>query len=173
MTGPNRRAVILVGHGGVPTDYPRDLLTRLKTLEARRRATGGDPSPEETALDQQLRRWPRTPANDPYRVGLEALAAHLHPHLDGVLFALAYNEFCTPTVSEAVEALIAQRARAITVIPTMLTPGGSHSELEIPADLEALRLRHPGVTLRYAWPFDLGRIAAMLAEQVERFEADE
>ena len=165
--------MILVGHGGVPTDYPRDLLTKLKSLEARRRSTGGDPLPEEAALDQQIRRWPRTPANDPYRVGLEALAAHLHPQLDGALFALAYNEFCAPTVSEAVDALIVQGARTITVIPTMLTPGGSHSEVEIPADLEALRSRHPGVTLRYAWPFDLSRIATMLAEQVESFESDE
>jgi sirohydrochlorin cobaltochelatase len=59
------RAVVLVGHGGVPRDYPRDRLLRLRGLEARRRATGAPVSVEEAALDAELRHWPRTPATDP------------------------------------------------------------------------------------------------------------
>ena len=38
---PTRRAVVLVGHGGVPRDYPRERLMQLRGLEARRRAPGG------------------------------------------------------------------------------------------------------------------------------------
>lgn len=52
---------------------------------------------------------------------------------------------------------------------TMLTPGGSHSEIEIPDILELLRSKHPGVALRYAWPFDLELVANTLAEQIRRF----
>ncbi len=56
-----RKAVVLVGHGGVPKDYPHDLVITLKRLEAHRRGTGGDPSEEEGDLDRRIRHWPRTP----------------------------------------------------------------------------------------------------------------
>ncbi|HJU05940.1 MAG TPA: CbiX/SirB N-terminal domain-containing protein [Nitrospiraceae bacterium] len=164
-----QQGVILVGHGGVPRDFPRDLLTRLKSLEAKRRATGSEQTDEEIELETRIRRWPRTPATDPYKAGLEALAAHLKPALNGPVFAIAYNEFCAPTVEEAVEDLIRRGATLITVVPSMLTPGGSHSEIEIPESLERLHIQHPTIELRYAWPFDLTQVAAMLAAQLRRF----
>lgn len=166
-----KRGVVLVGHGGIPKDYPRELVTKLRALESKRRATGEPPTPEERELETRLRRWPRTPQTDPYQSGLEALAAQLKASLNSDLFAIAYNEFCAPTVEEAVEALIARGATAITVVPSMFTPGGSHSELEIPETLERLRDKHPGVELRYAWPFDLGQVASMLAAQLKRFQS--
>ncbi len=166
-----KRGVVLVGHGGIPKDYPRELLTKLRALEAQRRAAGGPLTPEELELDTKLRRWPRTPKTDPYQAGLEALAARLHASLNGDLFAIAYNEFCSPTVEEAVETLLAGGATAITVIPSMLTPGGSHSEMEIPETLERLRTKHPDIELQYAWPFDLGQVASMLTAQLKRFQS--
>ena len=90
--------------------------------------------------------------------------------MNGDLFAIAYNEFCAPTVEEAVESLVAAGATAITVVPSMFTPGGSHSELEIPETLEKLRVTHPGIELHYAWPFDLGQVASMLTAQLKRFQ---
>lgn len=164
------RGVVLVGHGGIPKDYPRELITKLRGLETTRRASGGPPSAEEIELEHRLRRWPRTPQTDPYQAGLEALAARLKTSLNGDLFAIAYNEFCAPTVEEAVETLIADGATAITVVPSMLTPGGSHSELEIPETLKHLCAKHPGIAIRYAWPFDLSQVASMLAGQLKRFQ---
>lgn len=164
-----RRGVILVGHGGIPRGCPQDLVTRLKRLEAQRRAAKQPPSAEETELDSKIRRWPRTPETDPYQAGLEAVAVQLQSRLDGVLFGIAYNEFCAPTLEEAVEDLIKKGATDITVATTMFTPGGSHSEVEIPEILDQLRPRHPEVELRYAWPFDLHLVANTLAEQLQRF----
>lgn len=164
-----QRGVVLVGHGGIPKDCPQELVTRLKRLEAQRRAAHAPPSQEEIELDVRIRRWPRTPQNDPYRVGLESVASHLCERLDGALFALAYNEYCAPTLQAAVEELVGKGATDITVITTMFTPGGSHSEIEIPEILAELRVVHPGITLRYAWPFDLNLVAETLAEQVRRF----
>ncbi|HET9961161.1 MAG TPA: CbiX/SirB N-terminal domain-containing protein [Nitrospiraceae bacterium] len=160
------KGVVLVGHGGIPKDCPQELVTRLKRLEAQRRKAGAPPSVEETELDQKIRLWPRTAATDPYQVGLEKVAAELRQWLDGTLFGIAFNEFCTPTLEEAVEDLIGQGATHITVITTMFTPGGSHSEIEIPEILDQLRPRHPNVDLRYAWPFDLQLVARTLAEQL-------
>jgi sirohydrochlorin cobaltochelatase len=166
-----KHGVVLVGHGGVPKDYPRELLMKLKALESKRRATRSEPNPEEIELETHLRRWPRTPYTDPYQAGLEALAAQLKPALNGAAFAIAYNEFCAPTVDEAVEQMIVTGVTTITVVPSMLTPGGSHSETEIPESLERLRAKHPQIDLRYAWPFDLTQVASMLGAQIRRFQS--
>lgn len=166
MTVPMARpdAVLLVGHGAVATDCPRDLVQRLKALEARRRAAGGPASDEEQALDARIRAWPRTAATDPYQAGLERLAARMRPLLGGARLAVAYNEFCAPTIAVAVAALVADGAREVVVVPTMLTPGGVHSEIEIPEILADLRRTHPHLALRYAWPVDLDRVARLLAD---------
>jgi sirohydrochlorin cobaltochelatase len=164
-----KQGVVLVGHGGIPKDCPQDLVTTLKRLEAQRRAAKMPPSSEELELDAKIRRWPRTAETDPYRSGLEAVAAELRARLQDVLLAVAYNEFCAPSLEEAVEDLIAQGATHITVTTTMFTPGGSHSEVEIPEILDQLRPLHPGVELRYAWPFDLELVAQTLVEQINRF----
>lgn len=166
---PVRRGVILVGHGGIPKGCPPEIVSKLKRLEAQRRAAKQPPSAEEIELDTEIRRWPRTPETDPYQSGLEAVAAQLRANLGDVLFAVAYNEFCVPTLEESVEHLIKQGATHIIVTTTMFTPGGSHSEVEIPEILDRLRPQYPEVQLRYAWPFDLDLVANTLAEQVKRF----
>jgi sirohydrochlorin cobaltochelatase len=162
----SRYAVILVGHGGVPRDFPREQVRRLKALEAQRRASGAEPSEEEIALDRKIRTWPRTAANDPYRAGLQSVAVALQKALGEVPLIVAYNEFCAPDVEEAVESLVARSVERITVLSSMLTPGGVHSEIEIPETLGKLRARHPGVDIRYAWPLDLEMVADLLARHV-------
>ena len=164
------RGVILVGHGGIPKGYPSELVTKLKRLEAQRRASGIPMTQEELELDTKIRTWPRTPETDPYQAGLEKLASHLTPLLNGDHFAVAYNEFCGPTLSEAVEDLIGRGATQISIVSTMFTPGGSHSEFEIPEELQELRTKHPEITLTYAWPFDLGQVANMLMEHIQKFQ---
>ncbi|HET8720975.1 MAG TPA: CbiX/SirB N-terminal domain-containing protein [Nitrospira sp.] len=163
------RGVVLVGHGGIARDCPAELVSRFKRLEAQRRANGTSITSEEQELDKAIRHWPRTAATDPYQAGLEAVGAALRPLLDGALFALAYNEFCAPSVEESIEQLIEQGATEITVATTMFTPGGAHSEIEIPETLHRMRAKHPHVAIHYAWPFDASRIAQILHEQVRRF----
>ncbi len=164
-----KKGIILVGHGGIPKDYPADLVSKLKRLEAQRRAAKQPMSAEELALDTKIRTWPRTPESDPYQAGLEALGNQMKPMINGALFSLAYNEFCGPTLQEAVKSLIKQGAESITVVSTMFTPGGSHSEYEIPEEMEELRHEHPNVQLQYAWPYDLSQVSKMLVEHIAQF----
>jgi len=164
-----KHGIILIGHNSIPKECPQELVTKLKRLEGQRRAAKLPPSAEELELDTKIRQWPRTAETDPYQAGLETVAARLQAHLNGALFAVAYNEFCAPTLEESVEALINQGATRITVATTMFTPGGSHSEVEIPEILDHLRPQYPGVEIRYAWPFDLNLVANTLADQVKRF----
>jgi len=168
MSSPTQ-GIVLVGHGGIPKDCPQDLVTRLKRLEAQRRAAKQPPSQEEQELDGTIRHWPRTAETDPYQSGLVAIADRLRVSLGDVLFGIAYNEFCAPTLEESVRTLIDQGATHIVVTTTMLTPGGAHSEIEIPDILNRLRPLYPNVTLRYAWPFDLDAVANMLTEHIRRF----
>jgi sirohydrochlorin cobaltochelatase len=88
--------------------------------------------------------------------------------LPSPLLAVGYNEFCRPTIAEAIDSVIRQGATRILVMPSMLTPGGIHSERDIPRTLEALRADRPGVTIEYLWPFDVERVAALLASHVRQ-----
>ncbi len=160
-------AVVLVGHGGVPRDFPRALITELKRHEAARRSGGIDePGARELEIDRHVRQWPRTPETDPYRVGLERLAEELRPRLGGRRLVAAYNEFCAPSIEDAIARLVAEGARRITLVTTMFTRGGSHAEVEIPEVVTRARARHPGVVIEYAWPFDLRLVAEFLAEHL-------
>jgi sirohydrochlorin ferrochelatase len=165
----NHPAVILVGHGGLPKDCPREMIQQFKQLERERKASGKPATAQEQDLEKQIREWPRTPENDPYKAGLEQLAERLEPLLDGAPLVLAYNEFCAPTLEDAVAGLATRGINHITVVPTMLTPGGSHSEIEIPEILDGLRLRHPALEIRYAWPTNLDLLARMLANHLKKF----
>lgn len=164
-----KTGVVLVGHGAIPKDYPHQQVAHLRALEARRRQTGEPPTAEEQELESRLRHWPRTPQNDPYQAGLASWITALQPLLPGVSLTLAYLEFCAPTLEEAVEGLQASGRTQVIVVPSMLTPGGVHSEVDIPVILDRLRRRYPDLDLRYAWPFDQQLVAQMLAEHLSRF----
>lgn len=165
------RLVLLVGHGGVPTDCPPALVADFKRLEA---AVKRDPAQKAAfeQADRKVRDWPRTPKTDPYKTGLEAVGEALRKALPGREIRLAYNEFCAPSLEDALARAVRDGARDITVITTMYTRGGIHSEVEMPEIIAAFRAAHPGVTVRYCWPFDLSEIGGFLAREVARAEAE-
>ena len=162
------KCVILVGHGGIPSDCPRELIAEFKRLEA---AAHGKPSKELAAVDAKLRNWPRTAQTDPYKAGLEAVAEALRRRLPDHSVVEAYNEFCAPSLEDAFETAIKAGATHVTAISTMFTRGGVHSESEIPQVMERLQRRHPKVTARYTWPFDLDAVARFMASEIARTES--
>lgn len=165
MTPPAKDAVILVGHGGVPTDCPPALVSEFKRLEAR-----GD-SPALREADRKLREWPRTPKTDPYKAGLEDIGRSLAAAMPEKAVSLAYNEFCAPSLEDAFAAAAAAGAKSVTVVSTMYTRGGVHSECEIPEILSRLKKEHPGVEARYVWPFELSAVVGFLSSEIRRVEA--
>lgn len=171
---PERLGVALIGHGSPATDCPPQFIGELMSLEWRQDHDDGGHSHAATGegraaqLDAKIRDWPRRADNDPYKQGLERVAAALLPLLPTDLLAVGYNEFCRPSIPEAVESLISRGVGRVLVIPTMLTPGGVHSEVDIPRALDELRRVHPGVSIEYVWPFELGEVAGLLASHVRR-----
>ena len=165
----NTEAVVLIGHGGTPSDIPKPMVGELKRLEAERQARRETVmSPRETELDKIVREWPRTPATDPYKFGVEEILAALTPKLGGRKIVAAYNEFCAPSVENAIEGLVKEGFTRIRLISTMFTRGGIHAEYEIPALVLEERKKHPGVAIEYAWPFDANFIADFLSAQLDR-----
>lgn len=162
--------IVFIGHGAPATDCPAQWVGELMALEWRADSAASSPEIHERIadLDSKIRDWPRHPGNDPYKAGLEAVAAILKTLLPTSLFSVGYNEFCRPSIGEAVEEVIQKGATRVLVIPSMLTPGGIHSEKDIPRELEKLRGKHPAVTIEYVWPFDTKEVAALLAAHIQK-----
>jgi len=166
----NKTAVVLIGHGGLPKDIPSDVVEKFMRLHKSRVKNGGDPSDQEIELDNTIRRWNRTPETDPYKSGLENLASHMEKFLKEFTIKTAYNEFCYPTIQEVIGELVEEKFSKIVLITTMITRGGSHSEREIPEELEAMRKKYKDIDIQYAWPFDMDTFALFLSSHVKMFD---
>lgn len=164
-----KKAIVLIGHGGVPKDFSPEKTGRLKALEAQRQRQQTPVTSEEKTLDHEIRTWPRTPENDPFCFGTRAIAQKLEPKLQNTKLVIAYNEFCGPSIEEAVGNLVSEGFEQITLLSTMFTPGGIHSEFEIPEIIRELKLKYPQVEISYPWPFDLESIAEFLYQSTNRF----
>jgi sirohydrochlorin cobaltochelatase len=167
MMDNSKSAVILVGHGGLPSDMPSEIVEKFMRVHKTRIKSGGEISELEEELDNKIRQWERTPETDPYKSGLELLVSHMKPFLENYTVITAYNEFCHPTIEVAIEELAKENFSKIILVTTMITRGGSHSEREIPEELEALRVKYPNVEITYAWPFDMDAFALFLANHVK------
>jgi sirohydrochlorin cobaltochelatase len=119
-------------------------------------------------LSAKMRAWPRTPANDPFHAGSFELAEYLS-QASGHDVVVGFNEFCDPTIEDALDQAVALGADKIVVITPMMTRGGEHSESDIPGAVQRSQARHPGTQMVYAWPFEITSVAQFLAAQVERF----
>ena len=167
-----KTAVILIGHGGLPSDIPSEIVENFMRLHKVRIKTGSKITKEEIELDRAIRLWKRTPENDPYKAGLESLASEMENYLDGFHIKTAYNEFCHPDIEDAVEELVKDNYSKFILVTTMITRGGSHSESEIPEEVEKLRLQHPTIEIQYAWPFCMNNFAEFLGKHVESFKTE-
>ena len=164
--------IVLAMHGAPARDFPPAELAELMSLHGRLaspRATGGEEraalEARHAALDARVRAWPRSAGNDPFW----AASLELGEHLSGATgrpVIVGFNEFCAPSLDDALDRAVAQGAAQVRVVTPMMTRGGEHAELDIPAALEAARGRHPGVSIVYTWPFPVSEVARFLAEQM-------
>jgi len=161
--------VILIGHGGLPSDIPKEIVEDFMKVHKQRVRTGTPITSKEKELDKVIRFWTRSPDTDPYKYGLEKLAEKLAPRLEDYTLITAYNEFCYPSIEQAADVLVEKGITEVILITTMITPGGSHSEREIPEEVEALQLKYPKVNYQYAWPYDLGIFSNLLADHIINF----
>lgn len=85
--------------------------------------------------------------------------AALREEAPDVRVEVAFLEFLSPSLPEAVERLAAQCAR-VRIVPFFMSQSG-HVQRDVPPMLEAARARHPGLQLVLADP--IGESPAVIA----------
>jgi sirohydrochlorin cobaltochelatase len=161
--------IVLAMHGAPAKDIPSsELMEFFKLHMALEHGSAGFPAAmlhKHDEMDDKIRKWPRNAENDPFWDASHKLAEELSRITSHVVI-VGFNEFCSPSIDEALETAVLSGAHEIVVITPMMTPGGEHSEIDIPQSIERVQESHPGVSFRYAWPFDLSAVASFLAEQL-------
>jgi len=167
-----KAVIVLAMHGSPPLDFPEGEMTEFMGLHAR---LGHQHTPGASAqslrydqLEAKMRAWPRTGQNDPFYAGSQELARHLRQE-SGLEVIIGFNEFCAPTLDEALERAAAREAGRIVVITPMMTRGGEHSAVDIPQAIRRAQQKFPALKIVYAWPFATEDIARFLASQITRF----
>ena len=78
---------------------------------------------------------------------LRAIAASIREASPGLRVELAFLEFMTPALADAVAAMNAEGCDRITLVPLFLAQGG-HLKKDLPVLLADIRVRHPRVAIR-------------------------
>jgi len=164
--------IVLAMHGVPPNDFPRNEMAELLALHGR---LGHAVESERISLerryaeiDAKIRAWPRTVRNDPFYMASQDLAEHLS-QATGCEVIVGFNEFCAPSLDEAIDDAMLQRPDKVIVLTTMMTRGGEHSEVHIPQAIRRAQGKYPGIPIVYVWPFEVSEVAQFLATQVARF----
>ncbi len=165
--------IVLAMHGAPPRDFPERELAEFMGLHARvehadRSAVPPPMLARAEELERRVKEWPRTPENDPFWAASRELARQLAA-ATGRRVLVGFNEFCAPDLETVLhEAADASPGRVVVVTP-MLTQGGGHAEVDIPAAIARAQAAHPAVAFVYAWPYDVTRVAQFMARQVEEY----
>jgi len=167
-----RAVLVLAMHGAPPLDFPRSELQEFMALHGR--VAHGDADTDESLrlryleLEKKMRTWPRNAENDPFYAGSGELAQQLRQET-GLEVILGFNEFCAPSIDEAIGLAASLEAETIVVVTPMMTRGGEHSEVEIAAAIERGRALYPGKKIIYAWPFAVEEVARFLASHIKKY----
>jgi sirohydrochlorin cobaltochelatase len=163
--------IVLAMHGSPPKDFPAQELSEYFGLHSRLEFMQGPQKDASIAryieLDNKIRSWPRTDQNDPFFFASNKLASSLQSRT-GHEVLVGFNEFCDPTMDKTFDNALTNGAERIIVVTPMMTPGGEHSEIDIPEAIKNFKEQHPEVEIHYAWPFKLSDVAGFLAEQIEK-----
>lgn len=164
--------VVLAMHGMPPVDFPKEELAEFFRLHAiMETGKSGDLKLSQDRyafLDDKIRNWPRSEQNDAFYAASWGLAGHLSQE-SGCEVVVGYNEFCTPTIDEALQSAAGKNADRIIVVTPMMTRGGKHSEKDIAATVDRFRRVHPKIETIYAWPFDTAQVAKFLSDHISHF----
>ena len=160
-------------HGMPPNDFSEEEILELVKLHRIVEKLGGRAPPEIRRryheLDSKIRDWDRNPENDPFWAASNTLAKELESST-GFEVVVGYNEFCGPSLDKALDAAAGKSATKVIVITPMMTPGGEHSEDDIPAAISSAKERFEEVEFIYAWPFPVEDVVSFLTHQISKFE---
>lgn len=165
--------IVLAMHGAPPNDFPEGKLGEFLSLHMQLHhsraedATASQLHARYAALEETILAWPRTPHNDPFYAASQRLAQAVG-RISGYDVIVGFNEFCSPNLEEALDLAASRGPERVIVVTPMMTPGGEHAEVDIPAAVDAARGRHRRIDFHYAWPFETQDVARFLASHALR-----
>jgi len=112
-------------------------------------------------------------ARDPrWAAPFEAVAERVRAAAPGSRVRLAFLELMTPTLAEAIDALVVEGAEQIDVVPLFLGTGG-HLRTDLPRLAEAARRAHPDLRLRLHPPVgEAADVVEAMARAAIRFSGE-
>ena len=159
-------------HGIPPNDFPKKELTEFFKLHSMIEGMGAATNPEVksqySVLDSKMRNWPRNEQNDPFHTASHKLAEKLHEISEHEVI-VGYNEFCSPSINEALQSAANRNPNKIIIVTTMMTRGGDHSEKDIPERIVEFKKLYPEIEIVYAWPFNSNQVARFLNDHISQF----
>ena len=165
-----KTVIFLAMHGMPPSDFPQKETLDYFMLHSRMENMPGPPpqvmQQQYEELDNKMRNWPRTQENDSYFYASNELAEEISSQT-GYKVIVGFNEFCSPSLDDAFDTASKEGTEKIIVITPMMTRGGEHSEKDIPEAIERARKKFPNAQFSYVWPFNISKVAAFLAEQIQ------
>ena len=165
--------IVLAMHGAPPMDFPKEELSEFFKLHVQMESVPEHArsaiKPRYDELETRIRTWPRTLENDPFFAGASEMANRLS-EISGHEVIIGFNEFCSPTLEEAILQAGRRSPEKIIVITPMMTKGGEHAQMDIPTAIEKAQSLNPDVPVVYAWPFDEVDVAKFLLAQVEKYK---
>lgn len=89
-------------------------------------------------------------ARDPqWAAPMQRVAARIGEQAPGMAVSLAFMEFMTPTLDEAVDRLVAQGVTEVRIVPVFLAQGG-HLKRDVPLAVAQAAQRHPMLSVSLA-----------------------
>lgn len=171
----HKDVIVMAMHGGIPHDFPHEEMMVLYSGDCLKKGMSDSQLDSleavRHAIEEKMKDWPRTEENDSYYFGSQRLGEAL-AHATGTTVLTCFNEYCAPDVPTAIDSAVALGATRVFVVTPMMTPGGGHSERDIPSSITAAQGSYPQIPIVYAWPFEVDAIAEFLAGHMETFRSN-
>jgi sirohydrochlorin cobaltochelatase len=160
--------IILAAHGTPPLDMPKEPLKEYMMLHGGNRVRGSQQDKRHDELEEKVRNWPRKD-NDAYWVSTHTLGKTLGKMV-GSEIIVAFNEFCAPDFKKAFEKAVQEKAKRIFVVSPMWEPANRHSRVDVAQAVYRAKKKHPGIDIKYAWPYEYDKVVELLSEQLLDFK---
>jgi len=112
-------------------------------------------------------------SRDPrWRAPFERLLGSVNARTPGPKAALAFMEFCPPTLQEIADEAVSRGVTRIRLLPLFLA-GGAHVAQDIPRIADEVRAAHPGLRIEVLPPVGEDPRFIALLEEIARSHTDD
>jgi sirohydrochlorin cobaltochelatase len=161
--------IVLAMHGSPPLDFPGEEMaffygTHLH-IEHDPNSVDDKTKKRAEAIEEKMKNWSRTAENDPYYTAGMKIGKNIE-ETTGIETFVGFNEFCNPTIQDALLEALKSNPDKIFVTTTMMTPGGEHQEKDIPEAINEITEKYPDKEIIYVWPYDITEVAKFIGDHI-------